>query len=93
VYDDEDLSEDSLMMLTCPSLPHYLWIGRSFDSTLFGSDDNDNIVKSWISSNIYKGDLDYNSAQGANVMVAGAVVIERSGEESEDFWNMFNLGF
>jgi len=93
VYDDEDLSEDSLMMLACPSLPHYLWIGSSFDDTQFGSDENDNIVKSWISSNIYKGDLDYNSAQGANVMVTGAVIIERSGEESEDFWNMFNLGF
>jgi hypothetical protein len=93
VYDDEDLSDDALMLLACPSLPHYLWIGSGFDSSQCKIDENDEYIKSWVSSNIYKGDLDNGSAQGANVMTRGVLVIEQSGDESDEFWNMFNAGF
>lgn len=91
VYDDDDLSEDSIMLLACPMLPHYLWIGSGVEE--FSLDSSDDFIKSWLSANVYKGDLDKESAQGANVTEPGALEIEFSGNESDDFWNMFNEGF
>ena len=91
VYDDDDMSEDSIMLLACPTTPHYLWIGSDVDQ--FSMESSDDFIKNWLSANIYKGDLDKESAQGANVTEPGALEIEFSGNESDDFCNIFNEGF
>jgi hypothetical protein len=30
VYDDEDLTENALLLLVCPKPPHFLWVGGEF---------------------------------------------------------------
>jgi hypothetical protein len=32
VYDDDDLEVDALLLLICPALPHYMWIGSKFQA-------------------------------------------------------------
>jgi len=89
VFDDDDLVENTILLLHCADNTHYVWIGSEFNIT--GTNTNVDIessaeVAQWVKEYIELGEL--NDSQ----FVTSTLLLNFSGKESDDFWNTFNLG-
>lgn len=73
-------------MLICQSEHNFLWIGKQFefaDDCTILSDDR---ISKWTST-VQRGDVPIDS------MLEYKLFVNRSGEETDDFWDAFNEGY
>jgi hypothetical protein len=89
VYDDEDLIENTLMLLTGVNEPHFLWVGRDFDELDQGSEPD--VVLAWTARKVARGEVNLAVYQEA-MQKPDVMVVVKSGEESDEFWTVFSEG-
>ena len=97
VYDDDDLIDTGVLLLLCPPPgPHFLWIGMDFDVSSVVELELEDVdaeeeqlpLRQWATRVI---------AGEAEVLLRGGLkpeelVVEISGQESEEFWASFSEG-
>lgn len=101
IYDDDDLINTALLLLICPTLPHFVWIGSAFQSEDklgpvldAAAETSQKDISMWICSSVNPGSLMSNKSIAAQLPLSPpSLIIERSSDESEDFWTAFNEGF
>eukprot|EP01038_Epipyxis_sp_PR26KG_P007951 gene7951-10789_t len=99
IYDDDDLTDSAVLLLITPSKEYFLWLGSEVDFSQFGIIDdgiNDDIPSSlelvqWMNG-IGNGDINQLLLPDCKFSLK-TVVIEKSGIESDSFWDYFNEGF
>ncbi len=80
------------LLLLCPALPHFLWVGKQFDRRSAGiATDSEAAWVQW-ASGVAAGEVKFDGAVGRH-LAASSLRVERSGEESEAFWAAFNEGY
>ena len=96
VYDDDDLSDMSVLLLLCPPPgPHFLWVGRDFDLSavveleLEDIDEEHLPLRQW-ACRVLAGEAEVLLRGG---LQAADVVVVMGGEETEDFWASWQEGF
>lgn len=90
VYDDEDLIESSLMLLTgTKEQPHFLWVGKDFEE--LDADSETDQVLQWTARKVARGEVSLAVYEEA-MQKPDVMIVVKSGEESDEFWNVFSEG-
>ena len=89
VYDDEDLEEALLLLLHCNNGgPHMIWVGEQYDADHENTCIEDETLLEWVCSHVEAGE----NHKWRDIFPCD-MKVQRSGEEDEAFWDLFNEGF